>query len=88
VLRAEAAGLADVLGAAGAEAAAASAARATLGAQLAQALQRLAQVCWSARRHARGQSTRPYAGMSGLHACTGCWRSCAPCAGTMVLAPR
>jgi hypothetical protein len=58
VLRAEAAGLADVLGAAGAEAAAASAARATLGAQLAQALQRLAQVRWPARRRAhRGNLT-------------------------------
>lgn len=43
VLRAEAEGLADVLGAAGAEAAAAAASRAQLGAQLAQALRRLAQ---------------------------------------------
>ena len=44
VLRAEAEGLADVLGAAGADAAADAAARAQLDAQLAQALRRLAKV--------------------------------------------
>ncbi|KAK9839434.1 hypothetical protein WJX81_001863 [Elliptochloris bilobata] len=44
VLRAEAEGLADVLGAAGADAAAEAAARAQLGAQLAQALRRLSKV--------------------------------------------
>ena len=44
MLRAEAEGLADVLGAAGADAAADAAARAQLDAQLAQARRRLAQV--------------------------------------------
>ena len=44
MLRAEAEGLADVLGAAGADAAAEAAARAQLDAQLAQAQRRLAQV--------------------------------------------
>lgn len=44
VLRAEAEGLADVLGAAGADAAAETAARAQLDAQLAQAQRRLAKV--------------------------------------------
>lgn len=44
MLRAEAEGLADVLGAAGADAAADAAARAQLDAQLAQAQRRLAQV--------------------------------------------